>query len=95
MAVCEFNKVAESLPITIGCNQIGRITLEDCEHLHKFAGMNSLRLASLLHILRESHQRVDGSFMADMLDLANELAYQVQQAVELMSAKAGVEVSNV
>lgn len=95
MAMTEFTKVAKLLPITIECNQIGRITLEECETPHKFAKLNSERLASLLHVLRESHQQIDGGFMTDMLSLANDLAYQVQQAVELMSPKAAVEVAHV
>lgn len=90
MATKEFNKSAALVPVSIGCNSIGTITLEDCEPLHEFAALHSERLASLLMILQKHHQDIDGGFMSDMLGLANDMAYQVQQAVKFLAdEKAG------
>jgi hypothetical protein len=35
--------------------------------------------------LKQHHQEIDGGFMSDLLDLANDMSYQVEQALEKMS----------
>ena len=87
MANVKSIKVATALPVTIGRNGIGHITLEDYETLQGFALQNSNHLASMLHVLWQSHVDIDPGFMEDMLEMANDLAYQVQQAVKLMATE--------
>jgi hypothetical protein len=65
----------------------------DSEALQKFTVKTSARLASMLHVLMQVHQDVDGGFMTNMLEVANDMAYQVQQAVELMAANTGKEAT--
>lgn len=81
-------KVVE-MPVTIGRNSIGSITLEPGVSLQAFAEQNAGRVASMLHVLMQVHQEIDGGFMTDMLEIANDMAYQVQQAVELMNMEGG------
>lgn len=91
----ESTKVAEQLPITLDSNGIGSITLESGESLHAFAEQNARRVASMLYVLMEFNQQIDGGFMTDMLEIANDMAYQVHQAVELMGSKTVLEASHV
>jgi hypothetical protein len=67
----------------------------DGEELQKFTEKTSERLASMLHVLIQVHQDVDGGFMTAMLEVANDMAFQVQQAVELMALNKSSEVSHV
>jgi hypothetical protein len=77
--------MANTLPVTIGRNSIGAVTLRKHETIQGFALENAARLASLLHVLKQHHQEIDGGFMSDLLDLANDMSYQVEQALEKMS----------
>jgi hypothetical protein len=78
-----------ALPVTIKRNGIGSIALEPGVSLQAFAEQNAGRVASMLHVLMQVHQQIDGGFMTDMLEIANDMAYQVQQALELMDLKGG------
>ena len=81
-------------PLSFKSNTHATMAFNSREDLQKFAEKTSARVASMLHVLMEVHQEVDGGFMTDMLEVANDMAYQVQQAVELMETKPAVEVAN-
>ena len=85
MAEANSLNTAGSRPLEISSNTFSNITFENQEHLHDFALVNSQRVASLLHVLMEVGQDLDGGFLADTLKIANDLAYQVQQALVLMA----------
>jgi len=78
----------------IASNTFSTITFDSPVDLHSFAVVNSGRVASLLHILMGVGHDLDGGFLSDMLKVTNDLAYQVQQAVELMAEHADAGVSH-
>lgn len=95
MAVNEFTKADTPLPLAFETNGVGSIILRQDESLQDFAKQKSTHLASMLHVLMQTHQSIDGGFMTDMLELANDLAFQVQQATELMASCPKVEAAHV
>ena len=75
-------------PLEISSNTFSKVVFEKPEHMHDFAVMNSRRVASILHVLMEVGQDLDSGFLSDVLKVANDLAYQVSQTVELMAERA-------
>lgn len=78
-------------PYSFNTNTHASMQFSNKEELHKFTEKTSERLASMLHVLMHVHQDVDGGFITAMLEVANDMAYQVQQAVELMAVNTGKE----
>ena len=62
--------------------------------LRQFTLETSERVASMLHALMKVHQEIDGGFMTAILEIANDMAFQVQQAVELLSDDTAVGGAN-
>ena len=71
---------------TILTNTHGTMVFSDGHELRNFAGKTSTRLASMLHVLSEVHRDIDDGFMADMLELANDLAFQLQESIAVLAA---------
>lgn len=71
----------KSMSRSLQTNTYATVTFAERSHLEHFAVTNSERVASMLHFLMD---KVDDSFVSDMIKTANDLAYQVQQAVELL-----------
>lgn len=83
-------KTAAPAPNSIQTNSVGTIYLAEYETLQKFAELNSGRLASMLAILMNRPEDIEPGYLSDMLVMANDLSYQVHQAVKLMAdEKAG------
>lgn len=68
---------------SIVTNTCAMMVFSDDHDLRNFTRATSKRLASMLHVLAEVHQDIDGGFMADMLELANDLAFQLQESIEI------------
>jgi hypothetical protein len=94
MANYESTKSVTPTPIAFESNGIGSIVIR-ADDLKSFAKQKSTQLASMLHVLMQTHQEIDGGFMTDILEIANDLAFQVQQAAELMASCATAEVFHV
>ena len=85
--------ISSSTPLSFKTNTHATMNFDDAKELAKFAEKTSTRLASVLHVLMETHQEIDGGFLTDILEVANDMAYQMQQAVDLMSSDEEAEVS--
>ncbi len=70
--------------MSIATNTYVTMMFSDNHDLNCFTKTTSKRLASMLHILAKVHQDIDGGFMADMLELANDLAFQLQECAEIL-----------
>ena len=80
----------------IDCNSPGTVHIDSKdETVQQFAEVHSKRLESMLHVLMENHQEIEGYFMYDMLRIAQDIAYQLQQAVALIGKTASSEVTHV
>jgi hypothetical protein len=84
----------KGMALSFRTNAHAALVFTGSQELQRFTECTSVRLASLLHILKHAHPQTDDGFMADMLDMANDLAYQVQQAVELVGSGVETEVTH-
>lgn len=85
MATVNVMDCAPPTPLTVATNTWGNVTFENLEYAGMFARDTATRLASLLNVLSARHQEIDGGFMTDVLELANDMAYQLQGVTELLS----------
>lgn len=69
---------------SIVTNTFATMVFSDDDDLRRFTQTTSKRLASMLCVLAEAHQDIDGSFMSDMLELANDLAFQLQESIDIL-----------
>ncbi|WP_157647215.1 hypothetical protein [Burkholderia ubonensis] len=69
-------------------NRGGNRIFQHATDLREFAQATAEDLAALTRVMKES--RSDSSFIEQMLGLANDLAFQLQQSVDLM-CEAGAQ----
>ena len=69
---------------SIRTNTFATMVFTDSDELRKFTEKTSSRLASMLHVLAEVNQDIDGGFVTDMLELAKDLAFELQQSVDIL-----------
>jgi hypothetical protein len=79
------NVIDSNPPISIETNTWGAMSFQDVDSLQTFTRETSSRLASLLHVLATVNQEIDGGFMTDVLKLANDMAFQLQGATEILT----------
>ena len=79
-------------PLEIGINIGGMLQFEDAAELRKYAALQSNRLAGLMCVLKECAGQVEEMYFVDAVRIASDMAYEVQQAIELMNEP---EVANV
>lgn len=70
---------------SIVTNTYATMVFSDSQALSNFTEKTSKRLASMLHVLMEVHQDIDSGFISDILELANDLAFQLQGSVEILA----------
>jgi hypothetical protein len=70
--------------LSIGMNSWGNVTFDDLEFASMFARTTASRLASLTHVLIEVHHDIDGGFMTDILELVNDMAFQMHGVTQLL-----------
>ena len=69
----------------IATNTYATLVCSDQHDLRRFSATTSRRLASMLHVLAQVHQDIDGGFVTDMLELANDLAFQLQESIGILA----------
>lgn len=71
-------------PLHIPSNAGGVIHFESCDEVMMFAKKTSTQLAALLLVLSESES--DSGMLYQSIGAANDMAFHVQMAIELLSA---------
>jgi len=74
-----------SKPLEIGINIGGMLQFKDATELRRYAAQHSDRLASLMCVLKVCVGQVEEMYFVDAVRIASDMAYEVQQAIELMN----------